>query len=186
MSDFLEKLKSGMQEAQQKFAMTQQRFVAVQAESQAVAQRLAVAQTEYQAATMEFQAFQTLVNAQTRKEQVAGTPVAVSVVRVAAPAPAALPANGTASHNVVPSPSATGGNKSDGSKTQAVRDVLRQHPAGMTPSEVWAQLETKMVNRAYLYAVLKRLRDKGDAKERRGKYFLTSKIAEDQNQEIVQ
>jgi len=46
MSEFLEKLKIGMQEAQQVFTVAQQKFTATQTESQAIAQKLAVAQTE--------------------------------------------------------------------------------------------------------------------------------------------
>ena len=77
-------------------------------------------------------------------------------------------------------------NKPEENKTQAVRDLLRQHPTGMTPVEIWKQLETKMSNRAYLYSVLKRLRDKGDARERRGKYFLILKPEESHGQTVVQ
>jgi hypothetical protein len=185
MSDFLDNLKSGMQEAQQKFAVTQQKFVAIQAEHQAITQRLAIAQTDLHADTIEFQAFQTLVSTQTRKEQVAtGTPT--TVIEVHPVSAAALPVNSRAVESATPQQSSTGESKTDGNKTQAVRDLLRQHPTGMTPSEIWGQLERKLSNRAYLYAVLKRLRDKGDAKERRGKYFLTPKIAEEQPQGMLQ
>jgi hypothetical protein len=195
MSDFLEKLKSGMQEAQHKFAVAQQRFAAAQAESQACQQRLTVAQTEFQAAAQEFQAFQTLVNAQTRKEQVVSVPVSATIsVRLppaAPPAPAAaaapaLPASSTADQNAAAPQSTIEDNKAGASQTQAIRDLLRQHPTGMTPGEIWKLLAAKMSNRAYLYSVLKRLRDKGDARERRGKYFLVIKPEESQNQTILQ
>jgi hypothetical protein len=199
MSDFLENLKRGMQEAQQKFAAAQQKFTATNAEFQAAQQRLATHQAEYQAALQEFQAFQTLVNSQTRKEQLAtGTPPApAAAVAAAATAAAAVTrtashsadavlvrANGAVSQNVVASQSDD--NKSDGNKTQAVRVLLRQHPAGMTPGEIWKCLESQMSNRVYLYSILKRLKDRGDVRERRGKYYCNLKLEDNQGQATVQ
>jgi hypothetical protein len=186
MSDFLDKLRSGMQEAQQKFVVSQQKFNAAQAESQGAAQRLAVAQQEYQVAATLFQAFQTLVNSQTRKEQqAAGTVTAAPPLPINVPRAAisiGLPSNTATQQNVAAPQAVTDDNKTESSKTQAVRDLLRQHPTGMTPAEIWKQLEAKMSNRAYLYSVLKRLRDKGDARERRGKYFLNPDVEESQAQ----
>jgi hypothetical protein len=56
----------------------------------------------------------------------------------------------------------------------------------MSPADIWKEMEPQMKNRAYLYSVLKRLKDRGDARERRGKYFLNPKIEEGDNQNIVQ
>jgi hypothetical protein len=186
MSDFLDKLKSDMQEAHARFQTAQQKFNAAQAESQAAQQRLAAAQAAFGLAAAEFQAHQTLIAMHTRKEQqTTGTAPATGAIRVATPAtPAVLPAGGTAGQNSTASQSSTDDNKSDGNKTQAVRDLLRQHPTGMTPGEIWKALETKVSNRAYLYSVLKRLRDKGDAREKRGKYYLVPKIEESQTQMV--
>jgi hypothetical protein len=187
MSDFLETLKTGMQEAKLKFDTAQKKFVATQAEFQAVQKRMTEDQAAYAAAAQEFQSYQTLVNLHTHKEQNANTIVAST-------APTAL---ATQSGKVIPNVavSMSGGSSSrttdngrstEGNKTEAVRDLLRQHPAGMTPGEIWTHLETQLSNRTYLYSVLKRLRDRGDARAKRGKYFLNPKIAEDQNQGLVQ
>jgi hypothetical protein len=210
MSDFLETLKNGLQEAHQKFSAAQQKFAATQAEFQQVQQRMNVAQADFQARAQEFQAFQTLVNLETRKRQgTAGAP-SVGVIPVTAAIPAIrMPAgvNVASAANravvmpavpnqniVVPPPplststshTAIESNNSEGSQTQAVRDLLRQHPAGMTPVEIWEQVGAKISSRAYLYSVLKRLREKGDAKERRGKYFFISKPEESPAQTIAQ
>jgi len=194
MSEFLEKLKSGLQEAQQKFTLAQQKFNAAHAESQAAAQRLATAQSEYAVATQEFQAFQTLVSVQTRKEQPALSATAtltVNAVLVGSPPAPPAPPNATAVRNVpqivVSASQATQEtNKSEGNKTEAVLTLLRQHSVGMTPGEIWKEMESQINNRAYLYSVLKRLKDRGDVKERRGKYCAIPKIEEVQNQELVQ
>lgn len=184
MSHFLETLKQGMQDAQSRFAAAQQRLAATQAEFQAMQQRLAKDQTDFQSALQEFQAFQTLVNLQTRKEQPqAPSPVAAPSVTVAVPV--AL-SNGSPRPPVLHNAQFLLGRlaaaqppKDEGrpeiNKTEAVRELLRQHPAGMTPGDIWKSLEQELSNRTYLYSVLKRLKDKGDAKERRGKYFLISK-----------
>jgi hypothetical protein len=186
MSHFLEALKNGIPEAQQKFVAAQQKLAAMTAEFQAAQQRLNAAQAEYQLAAQEFQAFQTLVNMHTRKQQAAaGTPPAATIVRTV-PVNPALPANSTVNQHAPTPQSATDDNKSDGNKTQAVRELLRQHQTGMTPAEIWKQLETKLSNRAYLYSVLKRLRDKGDARAKRGKYYLNLKLEENQAQTTVQ
>jgi hypothetical protein len=158
MSEFLDNLKRGMQEAQVKF--------------QAAQQKMNLANAEFQAAAQEFNAWQTLVAATARKEQ-HGAPPAVSVS-----------AQVTVSPNVAAQ--LVSSSKTEGNKTNAVRELLRQHPAGMTPLEIWKQMESQMTNRAYLYSVLKRLKDRGDARERRGKYFLNPKVEEAQNQLSVQ
>jgi len=137
---------------------SQGKFQAAQAKLQAV-------QAEFQKAAGEFQAWQTLVNLETAKANANGHSQATS----------ATPQN--------PAPAIN--NASETNKTEVVREVLRQHPAGMTPGEIWKQLATSLSSRAYLYSILKRLRDKGDARERRGKYFLNPKPDENQAQVTV-
>ena len=62
--------------------------------------------------------------------------------------------------------------KSEMNKTDAVRAVLRQHATGLTPGDVWEAVKNQIGNRDYVYSILKRLKDSGQAAERRGKYFL--------------
>jgi hypothetical protein len=200
MRDFLETLRQGMQEAQRRLAASQQRLTLVQAEFQTAQQKFTAAQSEFQVAVQEFNAYQTLVGAETRKQgQPAGpaiqpanivnvpvrvlpaqAAVPVSAPKVVASNPATVPALAS-----TPAPAPLDENKSEGNKTEAVRVLLRQHPAGMTPAEMWEQLKAQLTNRIYLYSVLKRLKDRGDVRERRGKYFFNSKVEEPQTQEIA-
>jgi len=136
----------------------QQKFLAAQ-------QKLNGFQAEFQAAAQEFQAWQTLVKSETAKEEQGKS------------SPSATP---------VPAIAATINNKSEGNKTEAVRELLRQHPVGMLPGDIWKQLEPQMGKRAYLYSILKRLKDRGDVRERRGKYFLNPKPEVNQGQGMVQ
>jgi hypothetical protein len=209
MSEFLETLRRGLQEAHQKFQAAQQKQTGAQSDFQGAQQRLSVAQAEFNQAAQEFQAFQTLVNLQTRKEQAASgtspaatngpatiiTPAAVIHQRpvLAHPQPRVItatvvsPTSGQISTTQAASTTVSvpvSDNKTDINKTQAVRDLLRQHPNGISPVDIWKALGTQLSNRAYLYSVLKRLRDKGDAKEKRGKYYFAIKAEEAQEPEM--
>jgi hypothetical protein len=106
------------------------------------------AQVKYNAIAQEFNAWQTLYQAAKRKE------------------------NGDSSIPATQAPKGV-----EKKQTEAVREFLDQHP-GATPAEIWKQLQSQIANRAYLYSVLKRLRDRGDAMERKGKYFLKPKPEE--------
>ena len=59
----------------------------------------------------------------------------------------------------------------DVNKTEMIRAVLRRHPAGITPAELWQELNGE-VSRDYVYAVLKRLKDRDQISYRRKKYSL--------------
>jgi hypothetical protein len=89
-----------------------------------------------------------------------------------------------------PSPLASvahhGSQRTERNKTEAVRGLLKQSPGGLTPSDIWSHLEPEMPNRTYVYSILKRLKDRGEAKERRGRYFLISESEAVQNQTTVQ
>ncbi|MHB8540070.1 MAG: hypothetical protein ACYDCD_03895 [Candidatus Acidiferrales bacterium] len=140
MSEFLEHLKA-------RHAESQKRFLAKQAQLNSVNQ-------EFQVVAQEFNAWQTLLNLETRKEQMAA---------VALTAPTVSPAS---------APSSPAATSPEVNKTEIVRELLRQHASGMTPSEIWKQeqIKTQFPHRAYLYSVLKRLKDRGDITEKRGKY----------------
>jgi hypothetical protein len=56
-------------------------------------------------------------------------------------------------------------------KTDMVREILRQHPAGITPTEIWKEVKNQMSHRAYLYSILGRLKDRDEVLVRRKKYF---------------
>jgi hypothetical protein len=174
MSDFLNKLRIEFDGAKERFLEAQKKFTGAQAESQAATQRLQAAQTEFQLAAQEFNSYQTLVNLWTRKEQELTVKASDTLVVSDALASTVESASTSATS---PSPEIN--------KTEMVRELLRQHPTGITPSDIWTKMDKQMKNRAYLYSVLKRLKDRGDARERRGKYFLNPKIEENQNQGMV-
>jgi len=145
MSDFLETCKIRQ-------AVAQRRMSEAQAKFQAAQQELALAQQE-------FQAWSHAVNFETRREQIEKqTPASTQTVQPMQSQPvASLPA----------APQET----QETNQTELVRDALRQHPAGMTPVELWRELKDK-VQRPYLYSVLKRLRDKDEVSVRRKRYYL--------------
>jgi hypothetical protein len=73
-------------------------------------------------------------------------------------------------------------------KTDAVRDLLRRHPAGMTAVDIWNEVSDDFKHRPYLYSVLKRLRDREEIVKRRNKYCLklTPKTEGAHEQTVVQ
>lgn len=74
-------------------------------------------------------------------------------------------------------------------KTDFVRELLRQHPSGMTAPEIWKEVSDQFKHRPYLYSVLKRLRDKDEVTKKRAKYYLklATRIEEvRENRPIVQ
>jgi hypothetical protein len=143
---FMETLKARQQDAQK-------RMVAAQ-------QKLAIAQAEFNAVSQEANSWNVALMTETRREQQeaaaaqAATQVGPPVPWTEASQPATFP----------PAP--------DVNKTELVRAVLRQHPAGITPTEIWKELKMQVGN-AYIYSVLKRLKDREEiTKKRGGKYCL--------------
>lgn len=155
MSQFLDELKTRLQDALKRL--------------QAAQQKSAIAQAELQAVTQEYNSLQHLANVEaTRNQQATGGPITVTVTsRIAQPAL-----------------SQTG----ETNKTETIRELLRQHPAGMTPTDIWKEVKDQMTHRAYLYSVLKRLKDKDEVTVRRGKYItkMLPKTEENRGQTLVQ
>jgi len=65
-------------------------------------------------------------------------------------------------------------------KTELIRSLLRENPAGLTPPQIWEQVSEQFRHRPYLYSVLKRLKDQDEVVTRRNKYVLR------QSQEVSQ
>ncbi len=57
-------------------------------------------------------------------------------------------------------------------KTEMVRTLLRQNPAGLTAPQIWQHVTSEFKHRPYMYSVLKRLKDRDEVTFRRNKYFL--------------
>jgi len=75
----------------------------------------------------------------------------------------------------------------DSNKTQLVREALALHP-GLTPAQIWGAVKTRIGRRTYVYSVLKRLKDRKQIIERRGKYYLPEapKVVEVNEQTTLQ
>jgi hypothetical protein len=144
MSDFLEQLKLRLAEAQQRHQMA--------------TQRLQAAQQEHTAAVQDFASWQNAVRTETIREQ----------QESAAPGQE----HGTSAVAAAITPPQAPGAREEVNKTDAIRQLLRQHPEGLRPTDLWRQLGNQLKHRAYLYSVLKRLKDRQEVCERRGKYFV--------------
>ncbi len=153
MSEFLETLKIRMTDAQRRLQV-----------AQANLQR---AQVEHGAVMAEFSSWQNAVAVESRKEEQAKI-IQANIQLPVKPTPITQPSttvNVAAQSQSTPS-------STDVNKASLIREVLRQHPNGITPVEVWRAVKDRQVDRAYVYSVLKRLKDKKQALQRRGKYVL--------------
>lgn len=72
-------------------------------------------------------------------------------------------------------------------KTDTVRNLLRQHPTGLSAVDIWKEVREDFKHRPYLYSVLKRLRDREEIVKRRSKYYLLAapKTEEVKEQTVV-
>jgi thioesterase domain-containing protein len=165
MTEFLDNLKSRLAESQKRFAAKQQQLAAINAEFQAVAQ--------------EFNAWQTLVNLEAKKELTAAREAEAPVIP-ALDTPSVVSTNPSTATSAPSAPT-----NAEVNKTDTVRELLRQHSAGMTPSEIWKQVKAQIPHRPYLYSILKRLKDKGDVSEKRGKYFFKFSPKPDEVKDVM-
>lgn len=172
MTGFVEMLQQRLEDAQRRLQESQVALQQAQAKHQAVAQ--------------EFTSLQTLISIEGAKAHraaqeaaMAAQPrVAVSLVTSPVQVPATQPAQAqpAALSGIAVSP--------ETNKTEMIREVLRQHTNGITPAQVWMNVKDR-VGRNYVYSVLKRMKDKEQVKERRGKYYLqVSKESGGTSQEI--
>ena len=164
MTNFFEELKIRHADAQKRLQAVQQEMQAMQARFQAVAQ--------------EFNSLQLLLNVEAAKPENKpadtaaknATPNAITVIARAVSA----------------EPQATTGHETN--KTEMIRELLRQYPAGITATDIWKNVKTQMTHRAYLYSILKRLKDKGEVMVKRGKYIskiMPLKSEEEKDQNLV-
>ncbi|MGB8682318.1 MAG: hypothetical protein WCD12_05490 [Candidatus Binatus sp.] len=161
MDDFLTNLKIRAADAQKRFLEAQR--------------KLQIAQTEFQAAAQEHTNYQGVIMAENRKINglAVPTPISVPQVRTVMVNPNARQVQFIPAHEPAPPSPApeTASAKSEINKTEMVRELLRQHSAGMTPDEVWRALRSQLDNHAYIYSVLKRLKERDEVRKSRGKYY---------------
>lgn len=117
-------------------------------------QEMQAAQARLQAVAQEFNSLQFLLVTETSKAQQKKTQA------------------GPASSNAAVAQSAATQQAPDVNKTDLIRDVLKQHAGGITPSEIWKEVKGQVKHRAYLYSVLKRLRDRDEVLVKKNKYLL--------------
>jgi hypothetical protein len=150
MSEFLDTLRTRLEDSQKRFQATQQ--------------KLQQAQQEHQAAAQEFSSWQNTVAIETRREQ-EQAPLLASKVP--------MPIMGPESQQpkAPPLPTDSQGGAPAVNKTDAVKVALQQHPNGATPKQICEEVKDQ-VPRTYVYSVLKRLKDRNLASLKRGKYYL--------------
>jgi hypothetical protein len=166
MDDFMASLKLRAADAQKRFLEAQR--------------KLQIAQAEFQAAAQEHTNYQGVIIAEHRK--INGPPVPAPIAMpLALPLPQRrvminpnahqfgfVPPHEPAPPSPVPENASA---KSENNKTEMVRELLRQHSAGMTPDEIWRALKSQLDNHAYIYSVLKRLKERDEVRKSRGKYY---------------
>jgi hypothetical protein len=156
MNHFMIELKTRLEDAQKRYAEATQHLQSAQAHHVAIGQEVGSLQFLYQKELRKEQG-----NASPAQPQGADVITAhVSTTIQSAGRGALLP------ENAVPE-------RAEVNKTEIVREILQQHPNGMTPTDLWKSLSGQITYRAYLYSILKRLKDKGDVFQKRGskKYF---------------
>lgn len=144
------------------------RFVEAQKRVQVTNQELQIAQARHQGAMQEANSLQFMIHTETIRRQQNNTIPAQAVPKtIPAEVPAAQP--------------------SEVNKTDMIRELLRQHPTGMTPTEIWREVKSQMTHRAYLYSILSRLKDRDEVSVKRKKYFLrvVPKPAEEKEAAVV-
>lgn len=122
----------------------------VQARHVEVTKRFQAAQAEWQLVNAEVTGYQKVIELETRRE-----------LEKAAVAPQVQGPASKAEQQA----------DQDSNKTQLVREALALHP-GLTPAQVWGAVKTRIGRRTYVYSILKRLKDRKQIVERRGKYYL--------------
>jgi len=173
-NNFLETIKMRVSDAQRRWTEAQH--------------KLQVAQQEFQTAQMEFSNWQGVLNAEMRHLGIA-QPVQPArplpqpqarIITVGQPQQAVVqtppiptPTPPATAQPTTTQPNSPSGQQSEVNKTELIRELLQQHPAGMSPLEIWTALKDE-VTRDYVYAVLKRLKDRNQIvfQRKRRKYFM--------------
>jgi hypothetical protein len=106
---------------------------------------LHLATSAHQTALSEFTSWSTAYEAESRRE---------GISPVSPPAPAVTPREADV----------------EGNKTELIREIIRQHPTGITPGEIWQRVKNQLPRRNYVYAVLGRLKNSDLVSVRNGKY----------------
>jgi hypothetical protein len=166
MTQFLETIKLRMEEAQKRL--------------QVAVQELQQAQLRHQAIAQEFAGWQTSYQNELRREQINGlVPPATAVPNANAKiiqtsvTPTQVMQNERSPVGVTLEPT-------DINKTELVRNLVREHPKGITPNDLWKTLNGRIAYRPYLYSILKRLKDRGEVVQTRGGKYCPRNLVKDE------
>jgi hypothetical protein len=149
----LEELQARVQEAQKKLAETSQQLQQAQQAQAQAQQQFSIWSGALQTISRE----QIVLEAAAKANQL--------------PLPGAKPVEAT----VPPITSAEAeshGSAEPVNKTEIILELVRQHPMGISASDIWRQAGNQLKHRPYLYNVLKRLRDREEITLRRNKYAI--------------
>jgi hypothetical protein len=161
VSRFLDTLKSRLAEAQARHAEATKRFQVIHAEFSDMQKQFQAANAEFQSANQDMQGWAKAVEAETKRESAQS--VTEAPQNSIPPSLTALPVVDTGDGQA---------NIEQVNKTELVREVLRNHPTGLKPVEVWKLVQGQIPNRSYVYSVLGRLKDRELVSVKRGgKYF---------------
>jgi hypothetical protein len=171
MAKILEEIQTRLAEAQKQLAEA--------------TQSLTLAQQKHQAAQHNFNVWNMAFQVEQRDEQLKQA--------VAIEKQSELPLSGTKPQSVSPLAvieqhiEQQADNSESPNKTDVVRNLLKQHPSGMSAVDIWKEVGAQFNHRPYLYSVLKRLRDRNEIAKRRNRYCLTviPKAEEAKEQPIV-
>jgi len=167
MSEFVDMLKERLADAQRRLQESQANLQQAQAKHQAVAQEFSSLQTLISIEMTAEQRKAAEVTAERMKDIRVRLQRGIEAVNLSAP-------NNTAAVVIQSNSPAAPLNDAGAftpNKTDIVREVLRQHTNGITPGQVWLRVKDQ-VDRPYIYSVLKRMKDRKEVTERRGKYYL--------------
>lgn len=154
-------------------------------------QALTAAQQKHQIAQHNFNIWNAAIQIETREEQARQTAAQENQEKLPLannhPTPSATAQTSTAINNGHTVSTDTSDEQEGPNKTDIVRNLLRQHPTGMTAIDLWKSVSSEFKHRPYLYSVLKRLRDKNEISKRRNKYYLTAivKTEEEKEHQVV-
>jgi hypothetical protein len=157
MAKIIEELQARVTDAQRQLAESAQVFQ--------------VAQQKHQAAQHNFNVWNMALQVEQRDEQLRQAKATEKQLHfpTANPKAEAMPAA-----TVAAAPEQPPDNPEALNKTDSVRNLLRQHPTGMSAVDIWKEVGAQFIHRPYLYSVLKRLRDRDEIIKRRNKYCLTA------------
>lgn len=170
MTLVLEELKGRLEAAQKRLATAQQRFQAAQVELQA-----AQGDCNVWGAAVLIETREDAARAAAANENQLPMPLSVQHPQPQQKSPI-VPISASGSYLELQPECPTSPDTTN--KTDLVRDLLRQHASGMTPADLWESAKGQISSRAYLYAILKRLRDRDEVTQRRKKYVLKFKPLE--------